>query len=75
MFSKAALISILVAVTEARFGQEQTPVAAVQALSNRGNPGDSGTLSGQVPGVLLAGANACAKVRARCQPLLIKTVG
>ncbi|CAK7202205.1 hypothetical protein SEUCBS139899_004927 [Sporothrix eucalyptigena] len=62
MYSQTLLVAALVAVAEARFGQEQIPVAAVAALTNRGNPGDAGTLSGQVPGVLLAGANACAKL-------------
>lgn len=60
--SKTLVLSALVAFAQARFGQEQVPVSAVAALTNRGNPGDAGTLSGQVPGVLLAGANACAKV-------------
>lgn len=63
--SKTLFVAVLVALVEARFGQEQIPVAAVQALSDFGNPGDAGTLSGQVPGVLLAAANPCAKVRKR----------
>ncbi|CAK7220602.1 hypothetical protein SBRCBS47491_004244 [Sporothrix bragantina] len=62
MYSQTLLVAALVAVAEARFGQEQLPVAAVAALTSRGKPGDAGTLSGQVPGVLLAGANACAKL-------------
>jgi hypothetical protein len=32
-------------------------------LSAFGTPGAAGTLAGQTPGVLLAGASACAKVR------------
>ncbi len=60
--SRLFLIAALLALCEARFGQEQVPVSAVAALTNRGKPGDAGTLSGQVPGVLLGGANACAKV-------------
>ena len=59
---KLAVISIAIAYVEARFGQEGLASAAVQALSNFGNPGAAGTLSGQVPGVLLAAANPCAKV-------------
>lgn len=55
--------ALLVAYVEARFGQEQVPVAAIQALGDFGNPGDAGTLSGQVPGVLLAAASPCDKVR------------
>ncbi|KAI0473396.1 hypothetical protein GGR56DRAFT_529907 [Xylariaceae sp. FL0804] len=62
MYTKAALISALVAAAEARFGQEQIPVAAVSALTAFGNPGDAGTLSGAVPGVLLAAANPCDKL-------------
>lgn len=62
MLSKTTAIAALVAIAEARFGREQEPVAAVAALSNRGNPGEAATLGGRVPGVLLAGANACDKV-------------
>lgn len=62
MHSQTLFVAALAAVAEARFGQEQVPVAAVAALTSRGKPGDAGTLSGQVPGVLLAGANACAKL-------------
>ncbi|PKS09938.1 hypothetical protein jhhlp_004561 [Lomentospora prolificans] len=60
---KLAVISIAIAYVEARFGQEGLASAAVQALSNFGNPGAAGTLSGQVPGVLLAAANPCAKLQ------------
>ncbi|ERS97841.1 uncharacterized protein SPSK_03479 [Sporothrix schenckii 1099-18] len=62
MHSQTLFVAALVAAAEARFGAEQRPVAAIAALTNRGKPGDAGTLSGQVPGVLLAGANACAKL-------------
>lgn len=62
MHSQTLFVAALAVVAEARFGQEQVPVAAVAALTSRGKPGDAGTLSGQVPGVLLAGANACAKL-------------
>ncbi len=62
MYTKATLLSILLTVAEARFGQEQTPVAAIQALSNFGNPGEAATLAGGVPGVLLAAANPCDKL-------------
>lgn len=63
MYAKITLIAAIVAAVEARFAQEQIPVAAVQALSAFGSPGASGTLSGRVPGVLLAGANACDKLK------------
>ncbi|KAI1459903.1 hypothetical protein F4805DRAFT_35406 [Annulohypoxylon moriforme] len=62
MYTKVTLISALLAVAEARFGQEQIPVAGVQALSNFGNPGEAATLAGSVPGVLLAAANPCDKL-------------
>ncbi|KAI1089432.1 hypothetical protein F5B19DRAFT_467498 [Rostrohypoxylon terebratum] len=62
MYTKATLISALLAVAEARFGQEQIPVAGVQSLSNFGNPGEAATLAGSVPGVLLAAANPCDKL-------------
>lgn len=62
MYTKATLISALLAMAEARFGQEQTPVAAIQALGSFGNPGEAATLAGGVPGVLLAAANPCDKL-------------
>lgn len=62
MYTKAALISAILAVAEARFSQEQIPVSAVTALSNFGNPGEAATLGGAVPGVLLAAADPCAKL-------------
>ncbi|KAI0179006.1 hypothetical protein GGR52DRAFT_284715 [Hypoxylon sp. FL1284] len=62
MYTKATLVSAILAVAEARFGQEQAPVAAIQALTNFGNPGDAGTLSGQVPSALLAAADPCDKL-------------
>ncbi|KAI1774508.1 hypothetical protein F4818DRAFT_442010 [Hypoxylon cercidicola] len=62
MYTKATLISAILAVAEARFGQEQTPVSAITSLSNFGNPGEAATLAGSVPGVLLAAANPCDKL-------------
>ncbi|KAI1765054.1 hypothetical protein GGR53DRAFT_491411 [Hypoxylon sp. FL1150] len=62
MYTKVALISAVLAVAEARFGQEQIPVAAITALSNFGSPGEAATLGGAVPGVLLAAADPCAKL-------------
>ncbi|RYO93693.1 hypothetical protein DL762_000898 [Monosporascus cannonballus] len=62
MYTKATLISAILAVAEARFGQEQVPVAAIQALSDFGNPGEAATLSGAVPGVLLGAADPCGKL-------------
>lgn len=63
MQTKTFIIAALVALTEARFGQEGLVQNAVQGLSDFGNPGDAGTLAGQTPGSLLGGANACDKVR------------
>lgn len=63
IMSKYLIVAILLAYVEARFGQEQIPVAAVSALTSFGQPGDAGSLSGAVPGVLLAAANPCEKVR------------
>lgn len=60
--SKYLIINLLLASVEARFGEEQVPVSAISALSSFGNPGESGSLSGAVPGVLLAAANPCDKV-------------
>ncbi|KAI1653015.1 hypothetical protein F4813DRAFT_394157 [Daldinia decipiens] len=62
MYTKTTFISALLAVAEARFGQEQIPVADIQALGSFGNPGEAATLSGAVPGVLLAAADPCAKL-------------
>ncbi|KAI1492920.1 hypothetical protein F5X96DRAFT_624251 [Biscogniauxia mediterranea] len=62
MYTKATVLSVLLAAAEARFGQEQVPVADIQALSNFGSPGQAATLAGSVPGVLLAAANPCNKL-------------
>jgi len=63
MHSKIVILAAIAAFAEARFGQEGTVQAAIQGLSAFGNPGEAPTLAGQTPGVLLAGANACAKAR------------
>lgn len=62
--SKALSLSILLAYAEARFGQEQIPVAAVQALGDAGfgDPGVAATIAGSIPGSLLAAASPCQKV-------------
>lgn len=62
MHSKAAVLAGLFALADARFGQEGLVMNDIQALSSFGESGQAGTLAGQTPGVLLAGANACAKV-------------
>ncbi|KAJ9152232.1 hypothetical protein NKR19_g4606 [Coniochaeta hoffmannii] len=63
MHSKIVILAAIAAFAEARFGQEGTVQAAIQGLSAFGNPGEAPTLAGQTPGVLLAGANACAKLQ------------
>ncbi|KAK3346577.1 hypothetical protein B0T25DRAFT_281051 [Lasiosphaeria hispida] len=62
MYSKLILVAGLLATAEARFGQEGLIQNLIQALGEFGNPGQAATLAGQSPGVLLAGANACAKL-------------
>ncbi|TRX91401.1 hypothetical protein FHL15_007625 [Xylaria flabelliformis] len=73
MHTKVALASILLAVAEARFSQEQIPVADIQALGNFGKPGEAPTLAGAVPGVLLAAADPCAKLSLADQ--IVSTLG
>lgn len=63
MYSKTILVAAMLAVAEARFGEEGKVQNFIQALGQFGNPGQAATLAGQTPSVLLAGANACAKVR------------
>jgi len=62
MYAKTLIVAALVAFAEARFGQEGLVQSDIQGLSNFGSPGEAATLAGQTPGVLLAGANACAKL-------------
>jgi hypothetical protein len=59
---KTSALAALLAVAEARFGQEQEPVAAVAALGDFGEPGVAATLAGSIPGSLLAAASPCLKV-------------
>ncbi|KAI1345787.1 hypothetical protein F5Y01DRAFT_322767 [Xylaria sp. FL0043] len=73
MYSKATIVSALLAVAEARFGQEQVPVADISALSNFGQPGQAPTLAGAVPGVLLAAADPCDKLTLADQ--IVSTLG
>ncbi|KAL2268437.1 hypothetical protein VTJ83DRAFT_3283 [Remersonia thermophila] len=73
MFSKVVALIALAAYAEARFGQEQAVANLVQGLGNFGQPGQAATLAGQTPGVLLAGANACAKLQLADQ--IVATLG
>ncbi|KAK3367589.1 hypothetical protein B0H63DRAFT_83882 [Podospora didyma] len=62
MYSKIAIVAALLAAVDARFAQEGLLQNVIGGLSQFGNPGQAATLAGQSPGVLLAGANACAKL-------------
>lgn len=63
MFSCAVLVTVLAAIAEARFGQEQIPIAAIQAVTSGGGPGVAATLAGSAISTLLAAANPCAKLQ------------
>ncbi|KAI1748382.1 hypothetical protein F4782DRAFT_360917 [Xylaria castorea] len=73
MYTNIALVSVLLAVAEARFSQEQIPVGDISSLSNFGQPGEAPTLAGAVPGVLLAAADPCAKLSLADQ--IVSTLG
>ncbi|KAF7559669.1 hypothetical protein G7046_g4468 [Stylonectria norvegica] len=64
LLSRFAALAILLSSTQARFGQEQEPVAAVSALGNAGfgDPGVAATIAGSIPGALLAAASPCQKL-------------
>ncbi|CAK7218229.1 hypothetical protein SCUCBS95973_003414 [Sporothrix curviconia] len=62
MLAKAVILAAIAAIAEARFGQEGAVQASIQTLNTFGQPGQAAALAGQTPGVLLAGANACAKL-------------
>lgn len=55
------LISALLAVAQARFGQEQVPIAAISAVQG-GDPGAAATIAGAAISDLLGGANSCDKL-------------
>jgi hypothetical protein len=61
MYTQTVLLALL-ALAEARFGQEQTPIAAISALGAFGSSGQAATLAGQSISFLLAAANPCGKV-------------
>ncbi|KAL7916782.1 hypothetical protein GGI35DRAFT_433993 [Trichoderma velutinum] len=64
MKTSVAVSLLLAAAAEARFGQEQGngAIAAIQALSNLGQPGQAATLAGNSIQFLLAAANPCGKL-------------
>ncbi|KAG7287410.1 hypothetical protein NEMBOFW57_006921 [Staphylotrichum longicolle] len=62
MQTKSVILVAFATLGQARFGQEGAIQNIIQGLSAFGPAGAAGTLAGQTPGVLLAGANACAKL-------------
>jgi hypothetical protein len=64
MFAKstATAIAALLAVAQARFGQEQVPIPAIAAVQG-GAPGVAPTIAGAAVSDLLAGSNACDKLK------------
>ncbi|KAI9052046.1 hypothetical protein LZ554_004299 [Drepanopeziza brunnea f. sp. 'monogermtubi'] len=62
MYLQALILSVLMAMGEARFAQEQVPIPAISALGAFGNSGDAATLAGQSISFLLAAANPCGKL-------------
>jgi hypothetical protein len=61
MVSKTLLITLMIAYVEARFGQEQVPIAAISSVQG-GNAGAAATIAGATISDLLGAANACAKL-------------
>ncbi|KAF3929885.1 hypothetical protein AA313_de0200098 [Arthrobotrys entomopaga] len=62
MYSQVILVSLLAAVAQARFGQEQVPIPAIAAV-NGGSPGEAPTIAGAAVSDLLAAANPCVKLK------------
>ncbi|KAK1913902.1 hypothetical protein P3342_007148 [Pyrenophora teres f. teres] len=61
MVSKTFILMAAIAYVEARFGQEQVPIAAIQAVQG-GNPGEAATIAGAAISDLLGAASSCAKL-------------
>ncbi|EMD90588.1 hypothetical protein COCC4DRAFT_126439 [Bipolaris maydis ATCC 48331] len=61
MVSKVFIIAAVIAYVEARFGQEQIPIAAISEVKG-GASGEAATLAGAAISDLLGGANSCAKL-------------
>ncbi|KIW70649.1 hypothetical protein PV04_02894 [Phialophora macrospora] len=62
MFAKSTAIAALLAVAQARFGQEQIPIPAIAAVQG-GAPGVAPTIAGAAVSDLLAATNACDKLK------------
>jgi hypothetical protein len=54
--------SEVLVLTYCSFGQEQIPIAAIQAVTSGGGPGVAATLAGSAISTLLAAANPCSKI-------------
>ncbi|CAO2651837.1 Nn.00g001200.m01.CDS01 [Neocucurbitaria sp. VM-36] len=61
MVSKSLVIAAVIAYVEARFGQEQVPIAAISAVQG-GDAGAAATIAGAAISDLLGAANSCAKL-------------
>jgi hypothetical protein len=70
MVSKVVLIAALIAYVEARFGQENVPIAAISSVQG-GASGAAATIAGATISDLLGAANACAKVRYLAVPFIV----
>ncbi|KIW38314.1 uncharacterized protein PV06_09289 [Exophiala oligosperma] len=62
MHFQATALAAFIAIAHARFGQEQVPIPAIAAVQG-GNPGDAQTIAGAAVSDLLAGTNACDKLK------------
>ncbi|RDW78328.1 hypothetical protein BP5796_06180 [Coleophoma crateriformis] len=62
MHTSVVLLLALGAATQARFNQEQIPIPAIQALSNRGQSGQAATLAGGAVSTVLGAADPCARL-------------
>jgi hypothetical protein len=61
MVSKVFIMAAVIAYVEARFGQEQVPIAAISAVQG-GDPGAASTIAGAAISDLLGAASSCDKV-------------
>ena len=68
-----SLSVLFISLAQARFGQENVPIAAISAVQG-GAPGVAPTIAGAAISDLLAGANACAKLQ-RGDEILAKLGG
>jgi hypothetical protein len=73
MVSKTILLAAMIAYVEARFGQENVPIAAISAVKG-GDPGAAATIGGATISDLLGAANACAKL-SRADEIVTKLGG